>query len=122
MPVLVGARMMMRNHIFIPDELWNLQDRGFRSLVYKFLGILQILSGGPQDQNYFHNINMLFAFFTVLTLERVVQKQWWAPAIPLLGIYPKELKKSIQKSTYTQGFLTVTTDSRSLNVHQQMNG
>ena len=41
------------------------------------------LSGSAKGQNYFHNtINMLFAFFTVVTFALMVYRQWW---IKLLG-------------------------------------
>lgn len=41
----------------------------------------------------------------MLTFELMVQNQQWATAIPLLGMYPKELKRSTQKSINTCMFL-----------------
>lgn len=37
----------------------------------------------------------------------MVQNQWWAPAIPLLGLYPKELKTGAQTDTCTSMFIAV---------------
>ena len=44
----------------------------------------EIVIGGLQGQNYFHNNNkMLFVFSTVLTFPVVVmQNQWWMDKTP----------------------------------------
>lgn len=97
----------MRNHIFIPDQLHNLQDRGYQSTVCKTLGILQILLEGSTKTELFSYQNIIcpkknVVFFPMLTFERRVQNQQWATAIPLLHNVPQRTEdKYSKKDRYT---------------------
>ena len=48
------------------------------------------------------------------------------PALPFLGIYPKELKAGSQRDMctlmFTAKFFTIRKGGSNINVHQQMNG